>query len=145
MRARPRAARARTARAGTDSAGGDDGTGTPRRGDRHAGDARAEAIAAVLRAVAGELGATPAQVALAWLMAREGVVLPLLGARTEEQLRDGLGAVGLALDAGQLARLDEVSAIELGFPHDFVTRDSLQAGGHGPIDDHRAGRWAPAR
>jgi aryl-alcohol dehydrogenase-like predicted oxidoreductase len=135
-----------TGAGGAGGAAGASGAGgaPPRRGDRHAGDARAEAIADVVRAVAGELDATPAQVALAWLMAREGVVLPLLGARTEAQLRDGLGAVGLALDAGQLARLDEISAIDLGFPHDFVTRDSLRAGDHGPIDDHRAGRWAPA-
>lgn len=115
-----------------------------RRGDRHARNVRAEAIAEVVRTVAGELGATPAQVALAWLMAREGVVLPLLGARTEAQLRDGLGAVDVALDAGHLARLDAVSAIELGFPHDFITRDSLGADAGGLVDDHRAGRWAPA-
>ena len=47
--------------------------------------------------IAAELDATPSQVALAWLQTRPGVVLPIFGARTEEQLRDNLGAVDVEL------------------------------------------------
>ena len=92
--------------------------------------------------IAAELDATASQVALAWLQTRPGVVLPIFGARTEEQLRDNLGAVDVELRPDQLTRLDELSAIPLGFPHEFTTRvragtsvlgDALER-----IDDHRA-------
>lgn len=79
------------------------------------------AIADAVKAVAGELGRTPAQVALNWLLTRQGVTSPILGARTVTQIEDNLGAVDFTLDAAHLARLDEASAIELGFPHDFLS------------------------
>ncbi|MER6208146.1 aldo/keto reductase [Streptomyces sp. NPDC001642] len=60
--------------------------------------------------VAGESGATPAQAALSWIADRPGVVAPVFGARTLKQLRDGLGAVALTLDAEATAALDKVSA-----------------------------------
>lgn len=41
----------------------------------------------------------------------------IIGARTPQQLRDNLGAATLTLDAGQLARLDAVSAVEAPYPH----------------------------
>lgn len=59
---------------------------------------------AVLREVAGELGATPNQVVLAWLIAK-GVV-PIVGVTRVAQLDEALGAAGLKLDADLLARLD---------------------------------------
>ncbi|WP_084772451.1 aldo/keto reductase [Nonomuraea candida] len=59
---------------------------------------------AVLREVAGELGATPNQVVLAWLMA-DGIV-PIVGVSTMEQLEEAIGATGLKLDAELRARLD---------------------------------------
>ena len=61
-------------------------------------------------AVAGELGASPAQVALAWLMARPGVTAPIASATTPEQVRELTGAAGLRLSAAQLARLDDAGA-----------------------------------
>jgi aryl-alcohol dehydrogenase (NADP+) len=50
------------------------------------------------------------QVALAWLAAQPAVTSVILGARSIEQLRDNMGAVDLALDAAELARLTDVSA-----------------------------------
>ena len=47
---------------------------------------------------------------------------PIIGARTVAQLEDNLGALDLSFTEGALAELDEVSAIELGFPHDFLAR-----------------------
>jgi aryl-alcohol dehydrogenase-like predicted oxidoreductase len=91
------------------------------------------AIAAEVVKVAAELGRTPAQVALAWVRQGSGVIVPLVGARTREQLDDNLGCLEFELDASAKARLDEASAIQLGFPHDFLQqfrRDS--------IVDHRA-------
>ncbi len=79
------------------------------------------AIADAVKAVAGELGRTPAQVALNWLLTRRGVTSPILGARTASQIEDNLGALDFTLGAAHLARLDTASAIELGFPHDFLS------------------------
>ncbi|MEW9551430.1 aldo/keto reductase [Nonomuraea sp. NPDC050783] len=60
---------------------------------------------AVLREVAGELGATVNQVVLAWLMA-DGIV-PIVGVSTMAQLEEAIGATGLKLDQELKARLDE--------------------------------------
>jgi aryl-alcohol dehydrogenase-like predicted oxidoreductase len=57
-----------------------------------------------------------AQVALAWLLERPGVASVLIGARTDEQLIDNLGAAGLRLADDERARLDEVSAPPLIYP-----------------------------
>lgn len=70
--------------------------------------------------IAGEGGWTPAQVALAWLIARPGVVVPILGATRESQLVDNLRATEVRLDDAQLARLDEAGRPVLGFPHDML-------------------------
>jgi aryl-alcohol dehydrogenase-like predicted oxidoreductase len=61
-------------------------------------------------AVAKELGATSAQVALAWVAAQPAVTSVILGARNVEQLADNMGAVDVALESDHLARLGEVSA-----------------------------------
>jgi len=61
-------------------------------------------------AIAGELGVTMAQVALAWLLQRPSVVSPIIGANSVEQLRDLLGADDVPLSAEQVQRLDEASA-----------------------------------
>ena len=71
----------------------------------------------VLVDVAGAHGASPAQVALAWLLGRPAVTSVIIGARTEEQLRDNLGAAELSLTADERAALDKVSAPDLIYPH----------------------------
>jgi len=58
-----------------------------------------------LDAVAEEVGATPAQTALAWLMHRDGITAPILGARTTEQLAENLGAARISLAQDQVDRL----------------------------------------
>jgi diketogulonate reductase-like aldo/keto reductase len=70
-------------------------------------------------------------VAIAWVRQRSPRILPILGAKTLEQLRDTLGALDVELPADAVRRLDEVSAIELGFPADMVTR--LQGFMYGPV------------
>jgi aryl-alcohol dehydrogenase-like predicted oxidoreductase len=71
----------------------------------------------VLINVAGAHGASPAQVALAWLLGRPAVTSLIIGARSEEQLRDNLGAASLSLTAGEREALDKVSAPDLIYPH----------------------------
>lgn len=60
-----------------------------------------------LEAVADEVDATPAQTALAWLMHRDGVSAPIVGARTTDQLTENLGAADVDLSEEQVGRLTE--------------------------------------
>jgi aryl-alcohol dehydrogenase-like predicted oxidoreductase len=71
----------------------------------------------VLVDVASGRGASPAQVALAWLLGRAAVTSVIIGARTDEQLRDNLGGASLELSADERAALDKVSAPELVYPY----------------------------
>jgi aryl-alcohol dehydrogenase-like predicted oxidoreductase len=66
-------------------------------------------VADAVSEIARESGHTPAQVALAWLLAQDGVNAPIVGASRPEQLEDTVAAVGLELSAGHLDRLDQVS------------------------------------
>ncbi|MCX4831078.1 MULTISPECIES: aldo/keto reductase [unclassified Streptomyces] len=85
------------------------------------------AIADAVKEVAGDLGRTPAQIALAWTLRNPGVTAPIIGARTPEQLKDNLGALEVDLTDAHLSRLDEASAIELGFPHDMLASGHIRA------------------
>jgi aryl-alcohol dehydrogenase-like predicted oxidoreductase len=59
-----------------------------------------------LEAVAREVEATPAQVALAWVLAQGDDIVPIPGTKRVAWLEQNAAAAGLRLDAGQLARLD---------------------------------------
>ena len=60
-------------------------------------------------AIAKELDATPAQVALAWLLQKSPVVLPIPGTRSVEHLTENMGVRGLTLSDDEMARLDAVA------------------------------------
>jgi len=85
------------------------------------------AIADVVTEVAAELGHTPAQVGLAWTLQNPGVTAPIIGARTPGQLEGNLGALQVEFTEAQLVRLDEASAIDLGYPHDLLAGDHIRA------------------
>ncbi len=70
-------------------------------------DARGLKLLDALREVAAETSATPAQVALAWLISRPGVTAPIASATSLEQLDDILGAAELTLPAGAVEKLEE--------------------------------------
>jgi len=74
-------------------------------------------IVEVLVEIAESRGVSPAQVALAWTLGRPGISTVVVGARTEEQLADNLGAADLALEDDERSRLDEVSAPRLMYPY----------------------------
>ena len=87
---------------------------------------RGLAIAEAVKKVASDLGATPSQVALAWTMRDARVASPIVGARSLDQLEDNLGALDLTLTDTALADLETASAVDLGFPHEFLTRPMTQ-------------------
>ena len=82
-------------------------------------DAAISAARAVV-SVAKEIGRSPAQVALAWLLHQPGVVSPIFGGSKVSQVEDNIKAVELELSAEHLKTLSDASAIDLGFPHDFL-------------------------
>ncbi len=85
-------------------------------------DPRLYDIVDVLEAIGQETGKTVPQVALNWLLRRPTVSSVILGARTEEQLRQNLGAVGWTLTPDQIARLDAASTVTPPYPHFPYTR-----------------------
>ena len=93
---------------------------------------RSLAIAQAVGEVAAELGRTPPQVALAWTLRDRAIVSPVLGARTPAQLEDNLGALGVEFTTDQLERLEKVSAVPLGFPHEMLAAPT-NAGAFGNV------------
>ncbi|BBY17719.1 aldo/keto reductase [Mycolicibacterium litorale] len=84
------------------------------------------AIADVVKEVATELGYTPAQVGLAWVLRNPDVTAPVIGARTPAQVEENLGALEVDLADSQVERLNQASAIELGYPHDMLASDHIR-------------------
>jgi len=104
-----------------------DGAGGPRRYGDHSPSERHARLAALVREMAAACDASPAQVCIAWVLAQRKLanVIPLLGARTATQLAENLAALELALQTDLLARLEEASAIKLGFPSTFLADDEV--------------------
>ncbi|GHH82882.1 aldo/keto reductase [Streptomyces sulfonofaciens] len=71
-----------------------------------------------LNAVAGDVGASPASVALAWVHGRPGITSTLIGARRMDQFEANLRALDVTLTEAQRGVLDDVSAPRLNFPAD---------------------------
>lgn len=78
---------------------------------------RAYAVIDAVVAVAEDHEVSPAQVALAWLLGRQGITSVVLGARTEAQLADNLSATELVLTDTDLADLESASRPDLPYPH----------------------------
>jgi aryl-alcohol dehydrogenase-like predicted oxidoreductase len=99
------------------------------------------AIAEEVCRIAGEIGRSPSQVAVRWAMQQPGVIIPIVGARTVRQIEDNLGSLDFELSEDSLLQLDEVSRIDLGFPHEFLAKDYIRdivfGGTYSKIDNHR--------
>jgi aryl-alcohol dehydrogenase-like predicted oxidoreductase len=92
--------------------------------------------------IAQQIGKSPAQVALNWLRQQQGIdIIPIIGSRKIQQLQDNIACLDFELTSEQMQQLDAVSAIELGFPHDFLKSSMVQdfafGGALGKIDNHR--------
>ena len=68
---------------------------------------RNQPLVDTLARLAGERGVKPAQLAIAWVRARQKWVVPVIGARTRAQLDDALGALAIALTPDEIARLEQ--------------------------------------
>ena len=96
-------------------------------------DARNRAIAISVDEIAGELGAKPSQVALAWVMSNG--VIPVAGATKVEQIRENLAAASLELSPDAIARLNAASAFDAGHPYSMLNWDMPMSLGYGGMFD----------
>ena len=95
--------------------------------------------------IAQEIKRTPSQVALNWIRQSKKIfrnkIIPIIGAKNLVQINDNLACMEFVLSDDQIQRLNEVSKIELGFPHDFLFTDAIRniiyGGTYSSIYDHR--------
>ncbi|MBO7746049.1 aldo/keto reductase [Paenibacillus sp. MWE-103] len=80
------------------------------------------AVLEAVRSAAKELDKTPAQVALAWLLRREGITSPIFGASTLAQYEENMGAAGWTMPDGIWNALDEASALPSEYPNRFIAK-----------------------
>jgi aryl-alcohol dehydrogenase-like predicted oxidoreductase len=103
---------------------------------------RDKRLAEAVVQVADEIGCAPSQVAINWLRQRRQPIIPIVGATKADQLRESLGCLSFHLSPEQITRLDEISEIELGFPHKFLKSETVRnfafGGALEKIDNHRA-------
>jgi aryl-alcohol dehydrogenase-like predicted oxidoreductase len=97
-------------------------------------DDRNFSIAREVDRVADEIGCRPAQVALNWTR-QQGQIIPIIGARTAEQVKQNLACLEFNLETDQLTRLNKISQIELGFPHDFLNSEMPRSFLYGGMED----------
>lgn len=89
--------------------------------------------------IAEEVGKSPAQVAINWVrQQKKAQMIPILGARKIDQLKDNLACLEWELTDEQWNRLDELAKIELGFPHGFLDGNHYIFGAtFDRVDNHR--------
>src|SRR6202048_1828364 len=83
-------------------------------------------IVAEVKQVASEVQKSPAQVALAWLLSKSTVTSVLLGASKLEQLENNLGSLNTHLSPDRIKRLEDISRVEMGFPHEHLANPTIQ-------------------
>jgi aryl-alcohol dehydrogenase-like predicted oxidoreductase len=102
-------------------------------------------IAEEVSKISKEIGRSPAQVALNWIrrqmLPRQSKIIPIIGSRRESQIKDNLACLEYELSNELIQRLNEISKIELGFPHDFLNSEMIKeiiyGGTYSSIHDHR--------
>jgi aryl-alcohol dehydrogenase-like predicted oxidoreductase len=95
--------------------------------------------------IAQEIKRTPSQVALNWIRESKKIfrnkIIPIVGAKNLVQINDNLTCMEFVLSDEQIDRLNQISKIELGFPHDFLSSDAIRniiyGGTYSSINDHR--------
>jgi aryl-alcohol dehydrogenase-like predicted oxidoreductase len=88
-------------------------------------------LLAAVEKIAGETGATPAQLAFAWALSRGADIIPLIGTKRRDRLAEALGALELRLGAAELA------ALEAAVPAGEVAGDRYDAGSMAALDSER--------
>jgi aryl-alcohol dehydrogenase-like predicted oxidoreductase len=90
-----------------------------------------------VKKVASEVQKSPAQVALAWLSSKSTVTSVLLGASKLEQLENNLGSLNTHLTPDQITRLDAISRVDMGFPHEHLANSTIRQMTYGGVEVQR--------
>ncbi|MCC8425438.1 aldo/keto reductase [Mucilaginibacter sp. UR6-11] len=98
-------------------------------------DDRSVNITKAVVAIAGELGVSASHVALQWVMSRGFSSIPIVGATKVNQLEENLKTIEVVLTKEHIQKLDEVSAIDLGFPGEFFKEDGVKMNSFGGFYD----------
>lgn len=111
----------------------------PRRNDDIGEKARL--LAEEVMTLADDIQRTPAQIAINYVRAQQGNMIPIIGARSEKQMRDNLGALEFVLTDAQIQRLNDATDFKIDFPLSFLTNDHVRGLIFGDtfarIDNHR--------
>jgi aryl-alcohol dehydrogenase-like predicted oxidoreductase len=102
--------------------------GSPKRlkeGSKRLND-KSVAIAQEVVKIAGENNCAPAHVALKWVMQKHPQVFPVIGARSAAQIAESIACMNTTLSDEQMTRLNQVSAFDIGFPHDFLAGEGVR-------------------
>ncbi len=87
---------------------------------------RSTRIAREVVRIAEEMGQSPAQVAVNWTRQKDFLSIPIIGARKLSQIEDSLKCLYFEIPTEMMEQLDKVSAVEMGFPHDFLSGDGVK-------------------
>src|SRR4051812_16724311 len=98
-------------------------------------DGRSLSITETVVAIAAELGVSESHVALNWTRQQGFSCIPIVGATKVDQLIDNLKTVDVTLNADQMRRLNDASAVDLGFPGDFFNEDAVKNNSFGGFYD----------
>ena len=96
---------------------------------------RSRKITQAVVAIAGELGISESHVALNWTRQQAFSCIPIVGATKVDQLKDNLKTVEVVLSKDHVKHLNEVSAIEMGFPGDFFNEEAVKKNTFGGFYD----------
>lgn len=75
--------------------------------------------------IAKIINRTPSQVAINWVRQQAGQIIPILGARTETQIRDNLGVLDFMLSDDHLKQLNDATEFKIDFPLSFLTSNHV--------------------
>jgi aryl-alcohol dehydrogenase-like predicted oxidoreductase len=98
-------------------------------------DERNARIAAEVSRVAEEVDRPASHVALGWIRQHGNGIIPIVGAQDTRQLEENLACLDLRLSEEQLQRLDQISKIEPGYPHDLLAREDTRERVYGNLRD----------
>lgn len=87
---------------------------------------REKQMAETIMALAQEIGRTPSQIAINWVRQQNGQIIPILGARTEAQIHDNLGALDFALSEEQMQRISDATEFRIDFPLAFLLSQNVK-------------------
>ena len=96
---------------------------------------RSRTIAQQVVDLSKKYNTSPSQVALNWMRQKWQRVIPVIGSRKADQIRENINCLTWELSAKDMQLLDQVSAIDLGFPHEFLTKEGVHNVMYGGLKD----------